>query len=324
MGVSLPGTLVRTGEERATLVRRTYGLVFISVIVTALGVAFGFTQPALMEAVARHPIITMLACSPRSGWRCRRGTRSREIWPSRSSSRSSRGSGSRRSSSWPSVRRRASPARQVCSPSRRSACSRCTPCSASATSARGEASSSSALWVLIATSLINMFVGSALGSIWIAGGTVLVFSGLLVFDTWRIVRSGQYGPDDYVPAAVNIYLDLLNLFLAIVSAARRPASGLTETGCAHSRRSSRIRMTRPSPPAARWRSTRKREFAARCTAATDGDAGRSSGIPVSSRAELGRHPPRRAEGGVHDARRADASSAAGIPTAASPRSIRSS
>jgi FtsH-binding integral membrane protein len=73
------------------------------------------------------------------------------------------------------------------------------------------------LWVLIATSLINMFVGSAVGSLWIAGGAVLVFSGLLVFDTWRIVRSGQYGPDDYVPAAVNIYLDLLNMFLAIIS-----------------------------------------------------------------------------------------------------------
>src|SRR3954464_11119998 len=61
MSVPFTGTLVRTGQERATLVRRTYGLVFISVIVTALGVAFGFTQPALMQAVARHPIITMLA-----------------------------------------------------------------------------------------------------------------------------------------------------------------------------------------------------------------------------------------------------------------------
>jgi FtsH-binding integral membrane protein len=38
-----------------------------------------------------------------------------------------------------------------------------------------------------------------------------------VFDTWRIVRSGQYGENDYVPAAVTIYLDLLNIFLAIVS-----------------------------------------------------------------------------------------------------------
>ena len=61
MGVSLTGTLVRSGEERATLVRRTYGLVFVSVIVTALGVAFALTQPALMQAVIDHPIITMIA-----------------------------------------------------------------------------------------------------------------------------------------------------------------------------------------------------------------------------------------------------------------------
>ena len=49
----------------------------------------------------------------------------------------------------------------------------------------------------------------------VAGATVLVFSGLLVFDTWRIRNS--FGPDDYVLAAVNIYLDLLNLFTAILT-----------------------------------------------------------------------------------------------------------
>ena len=38
-----------------------------------------------------------------------------------------------------------------------------------------------------------------------------------MFDTWRIVRSGQYGQDDYVLAAVSIYLDLLNMFIMIVS-----------------------------------------------------------------------------------------------------------
>jgi len=73
------------------------------------------------------------------------------------------------------------------------------------------------LWVLIATSLISFFFPSTMVSLWLAAGTVLVFSGLLVFDTWRIVRSGQYTADDYVPAAVNIYLDLLNLFMAILS-----------------------------------------------------------------------------------------------------------
>src|SRR3954471_20857385 len=61
MGVAYTGTLVRTGEERATLVRRTYGLVFAGVIVTAIGVAFGQTQPGLMQAVIDHPFITFLA-----------------------------------------------------------------------------------------------------------------------------------------------------------------------------------------------------------------------------------------------------------------------
>jgi FtsH-binding integral membrane protein len=43
----------------------------------------------------------------------------------------------------------------------------------------------------------------------------MVFSGLLVFDTWRL--RNVFGPDDYVQAAVTIYLDLLNMFLAILN-----------------------------------------------------------------------------------------------------------
>jgi len=70
------------------------------------------------------------------------------------------------------------------------------------------------LWVLIGTSLLNMFFRNPALDLWLAGVTVLVFSGLLVFDTWRI--RNVYGPDDYVPAAVTIYLDLLNLFMAIL------------------------------------------------------------------------------------------------------------
>ena len=59
MGVSYQtGTLVRTGEERATLVRRTYALVLVSVLVTMVGASFGLSQPQLMGAVAAHPIIT--------------------------------------------------------------------------------------------------------------------------------------------------------------------------------------------------------------------------------------------------------------------------
>jgi FtsH-binding integral membrane protein len=217
MGVSFPGTLVRSGEERATLVRRTYGLVFVSIVVTALGVAFGFTQPALMEAVARHPFITMLAMfAPLvMAMQARRSfprnliltlifTFIEGIWLA----------------PFLLFAERASPG--IVGQAGLLTLSTFGVLTLYAVLSKRDFSAWGSffivgLWVLIATSLLNLFVGSALGSLWIAGGTVLVFSGLLVFDTWRIVRSGAYGPDDYVPAAVNIYLDLLNLFIAIIT-----------------------------------------------------------------------------------------------------------
>jgi FtsH-binding integral membrane protein len=61
---------------------------------------------------------------------------------------------------------------------------------------------------------LNIFMKNPGLDLWLAGVTVLVFSGLLIFDTWRI--RNVYGPDDYVPAAVQIHLDLLNLFLGIL------------------------------------------------------------------------------------------------------------
>jgi modulator of FtsH protease len=73
------------------------------------------------------------------------------------------------------------------------------------------------LIVLIITSLLNLFFRSTAAALYISAATVFIFGGLLVFDTWRIVRSGSYGEDDYVAAAVQIYLDLLNMFLAILS-----------------------------------------------------------------------------------------------------------
>ena len=217
MGVSFPGTLVRSGEERATLVRRTYGLVFVSVIVTAIGVAFGFSQPSLMQAVAQHPFITMIAMFaplwmamqarhvyPKNLILTLLFTFIEGIWISPFLYMSERAS--------PGVVGQAG----LLTLSTFGVLSLYAVVSKRDFSAWGSFFIVG-LWVLIATSLLNMFIGSALGSLWIAAGTVLVFSGLLVFDTWRIVRSGVYGPDDYVPAAVNIYLDLLNLFLAILS-----------------------------------------------------------------------------------------------------------
>ncbi|HEX5971189.1 MAG TPA: Bax inhibitor-1 family protein [Gemmatimonadaceae bacterium] len=213
----MTGTLVRSGEERATLVRRTYGLVFVSVIVTALGVAFARTQPALMQAVIEHPIITMLAMFAPL-WMAMRARHSYPrnlilvllftfieglfIAP------------------FLTLAERQSPG--IVGQAGILTLSTFGVLSLYALISKRDFSAWGSfffvgLWVLIATSLLNIFFPTALGTLWIAAGTVLVFSGLLVFDTWRIVRSGAYGPDDYVPAAVNIYLDLLNLFLAIVS-----------------------------------------------------------------------------------------------------------
>ena len=59
------------------------------------------------------------------------------------------------------------------------------------------------------------FTHSAAGYTWYASIGVLLFSGLLVFDTWRM--RNVFGPDDYVLAAVSIYLDLLNMFIFIIS-----------------------------------------------------------------------------------------------------------
>jgi FtsH-binding integral membrane protein len=217
MGVSYTGTLVRTGEERATLVRRTYGLVFVSVIITALGVVFCLSQPSVFQAVAQHPFITMLAMFAPL-WMAMRARREFPkniiltlvftfiegifIAPFLALAEQRA----------PGVIGQAG----ILTLSTFGVLTLYAAVSKRDFSAWGSFFIVG-LWVLIATSLLNFFFQSAIASLWIAGATVLVFSGLLVFDTWRLLRTNQFGPEDYVPAAVNIYLDLLNLFLAILS-----------------------------------------------------------------------------------------------------------
>jgi modulator of FtsH protease len=216
MGVSYTGTLVRTGAERATLVRRTYGLVLIGVIVTALGVGFCLSQPSVFETTAQHPFIMFIAMmAPLLMAGQVRASHPKSITLALlftfiaglfiapflvfAESRT------------PGIIAQAGALTFI------------TFGSLSAYAALSKRDFSAwgsffmvGLVVLIVTSFMSWFFHSATVDLWLAGATVLVFSGLLVFDTWRILRSGQYGPDDYVPAALNIYLDLLNMFLAIV------------------------------------------------------------------------------------------------------------
>lgn len=207
-------TLVLTGEQRATLVRRTYSLVFASIIVTMIGTSVAMTQEALLISAARHPFITMiLAMVP--------------LWMAMKS----RDSAPRAlgfvflfnlvmgvsiapviyvySRNEPGIVGQAG----ILTLSTFGILTLYAWISRRDFSAWGSFLVVG-LWVLIGTSLLNMFFQNQTAGLWMAGVAVLLFSGLLVFDTWRL--KNVYGPDDYVPAAVQIYLDLLNMFLAIL------------------------------------------------------------------------------------------------------------
>jgi modulator of FtsH protease len=215
MGVAYQtGTLVRTGEERATLVRRTSTLVLVSVIVTMAGATFGLSQPRLLLFAAQHPFIMFLiTLAP-----LLLATRAKAEFPMNIGlvllfnfvmgvfisptlyfyGRQQPGLIGKAAvltlGAFGILTLYAFVSRRDFSP--------------------WGSFLIVGLWVLIGTSILNFFVGSAAADLWIAGVAVLLFSGLLVFDTWRL--RNQYGPDEYVGAAVQIYLDLLNMFMAIL------------------------------------------------------------------------------------------------------------
>lgn len=215
MGVSYQtGTLVRTGEERATLVRRTYGLVLVSVIVTMVGTSFGLNQPNLMAAVAQHPFIAFFA----------------SLAPLLMATR--------KKTDFPFniglvllfnfvMGVIISPAIYIYGRTQPGLIGQAAVLTLGAfgiltiyafVSRRDFSAWGSfrmvGLWVLIGTTLLSFFFQNATVNLWLASVTVLLFSGLLVFDTWRL--RNYYGPDEYVGAAVQIYLDLLNIFMAIL------------------------------------------------------------------------------------------------------------
>lgn len=215
--MSLPyaGTLVRTGADRATLVRRTYSLVFASILVTMAGVAFGLSQPSLLLASAQHPFITMIvAFAPLI-----MAMKSRDSAP-RSIGLVFLFNVVMGVSISPLIYIYGRTQPGVIGQAGLLTLSSFAVLTLYAWISKRDFSAwgsffTVGLWVLIATSLLNLFFRNTTASLWLSAGTVLVFSGLLVFDTWRI--RNVYGPDDYVPAAVQIYLDLLNMFLAILN-----------------------------------------------------------------------------------------------------------
>jgi modulator of FtsH protease len=69
------------------------------------------------------------------------------------------------------------------------------------------------LFVVIGASVLNIFVGSAVFGLAIASACVLLFSAYILYDTSRLLRAGGR---DAVGFAISLYLNFLNLFLALL------------------------------------------------------------------------------------------------------------
>ncbi|MGL2783031.1 Bax inhibitor-1/YccA family protein [Helicobacter pylori] len=70
-----------------------------------------------------------------------------------------------------------------------------------------------ALIVVVVCSLINLFLGSPMFQVIIAGASAVLFSLYIAYDTQNIVK-GMY--DSPIDAAVSLYLDFLNVFISIL------------------------------------------------------------------------------------------------------------
>lgn len=69
------------------------------------------------------------------------------------------------------------------------------------------------LVVVLITGIVNIFLGSSLLFMVLNAAIVLIMSGLILFDTSRIINGGE---TNYVRATVSLYLNIYNLFTAIL------------------------------------------------------------------------------------------------------------
>ncbi|MBD2859655.1 Bax inhibitor-1/YccA family protein [Spongiibacter sp. KMU-158] len=70
------------------------------------------------------------------------------------------------------------------------------------------------LLVIVVGSLANMFFQVPAASLAISAAAVFIMSGLILFDTSRIIHGGE---TNYIRATVALYLDIYNLFVHLLS-----------------------------------------------------------------------------------------------------------
>jgi FtsH-binding integral membrane protein len=69
------------------------------------------------------------------------------------------------------------------------------------------------LWIMILWGFFGLIFGLQTGYVYALAGSIL-FSGFIIYDTYMICE--RLDPEDYVVAAIELYLDLVNLFLYIL------------------------------------------------------------------------------------------------------------
>ncbi|KAJ8301869.1 hypothetical protein KUTeg_020856 [Tegillarca granosa] len=71
-----------------------------------------------------------------------------------------------------------------------------------------------ALWILLLALFLQMLFPSELMDKAISVGGALLFSLFIIFDTHMLMH--KLSPEEYILAAINLYLDILNLFIYIL------------------------------------------------------------------------------------------------------------
>ena len=69
------------------------------------------------------------------------------------------------------------------------------------------------LLVAVVASIANIFMGIPAVSLAISAAIVMIMSGLILFDTSRIVNGGE---TNYIRATVGLYLSIYNLFIHLL------------------------------------------------------------------------------------------------------------
>ncbi|XP_038551103.1 protein lifeguard 4-like [Micropterus salmoides] len=70
------------------------------------------------------------------------------------------------------------------------------------------------LWILIIASFMRFFFNSDSTELIMSGAGALIFCGFIIYDTNLLMK--QLSPEEHILASINLYLDIVNLFLHIL------------------------------------------------------------------------------------------------------------